>query len=232
MNGVRRYRNGQSSVAAFGDGLADVRHLADRVARRRAAVQRIDQRPDGEDALPRLVQLDDRRAVERRVEHRRDLRDEPLLAVVVVEHEHAVGLQVVAHGLERLLREQERLEPDVRGRADERQRVGQGEDHEVVLLVRAAQECPAVVLVTRDARDPGTGGRDGSRCPASGSPCRSRPRRRGPPRSRAPSRRPSPSRHRRSGPPDRSDPGTTCRAGRRTAPSAHRPGGAPGAGCR
>ena len=232
MNGVRRYRNGQSSVAGFGVGLTDGRDLVDRVARWWATAQGIDQRTGGEDRLPRVVHPHDRWRVEGVGQHRVDLRDQPLLAVVVVEHEYARRGQVVSHGLECLLGEQERLEADVRGRADEGQRVGQGEDHQVVLLVRAAEERAAVVLVAGDPRIRRRAGWGGSRCRASGSPGRSRPRRRARPRTAARSPRPSRIRPRRSGRCRRSVRGTTCRAGRRTAPSARRPGGAPGAGCR
>ena len=59
----------------------------------------------------------------------------------------AAGRQVVAGLAHRFLGEQERLEPDAGRRADQRQRVGQGVDDEVVLLVRAVEERPAVVDV-------------------------------------------------------------------------------------
>ena len=71
--------------------------------------------------------------------------DQPRLAVVVVEHEDAVVGEVVADARERLFGEQERLQPDVGRLADQRQRVGQGEDDQVVLLVGVAQERAAVV---------------------------------------------------------------------------------------
>ena len=74
------------------------------------------------------------------------------LAVVVVHREGAVRLEVVARLLQRLLGEQERLEPDLRGAAHQRQRVGQREEDQVVLLVRACQERPAVVDVPGDPR--------------------------------------------------------------------------------
>ena len=58
-----------------------------------------------------------------------------------------MGFQVLAHGCQRFLREQERLEPDLRGTADQRQRVRQCEKNEVVLAVRAFEECPPVIRV-------------------------------------------------------------------------------------
>ncbi len=54
--------------------------------------------------------------------------------------------------VERLLGEEERLEAQRRLLADQGQRVGQGEDDEVVLLVGVAQECTAVVDVGADTR--------------------------------------------------------------------------------
>ena len=89
---------------------------------------------------------------ERVGQHRVELRNEPRIAVVVVEHEDAVVVQVLLDRREGLEREQERLEPDRRLLADKRQRVGQGKDDQVVLLVRRTQECPAVVVVCGDAR--------------------------------------------------------------------------------
>ena len=108
--------------------------------------------PSASDGLDFLEGAQDRRRAEGRLEHRIELGHQPRLAVVVVEDEDAVGGQVVAHRLEGLDGEQERLEPDVAGGADEGQRVGQGEDDQVVLLVGGAQEGPAVVDVARDPR--------------------------------------------------------------------------------
>ncbi|MFN8518307.1 MAG: hypothetical protein U0667_02710 [Chloroflexota bacterium] len=102
-------------------------------------------RDGGHDAV--VGAQEGRRATERVLEHRGDLGHQPWLAVVVVEHEDAVVAQVVGDRLERLLGEQERLQAHVRGLADQRQRVRQGEDDDVVLLVGAAQERAAVIDV-------------------------------------------------------------------------------------
>ncbi len=73
--------------------------------------------------------------------------DQPGLAVVVVHRERAVRLQVLADRGHRLLGEEERLQPDLRGPAHQGQRVGQREEHEVVGAVRALEERAAVVGV-------------------------------------------------------------------------------------
>ena len=78
--------------------------------------------------------------------------DQPRLAVVVVHREGAVRLQMTPHGLHRLAGEQEGFEADLRGAADQRQRIRQREQDQVVLLVRAFQEGAAVVDVPRHAR--------------------------------------------------------------------------------
>ena len=53
MNGVRRYRNGQSSVAGVGVGIRGSGHGADRVAGWLAAGQRRDGGPVGQGAPSR-----------------------------------------------------------------------------------------------------------------------------------------------------------------------------------
>ena len=192
MNGVRRYRNGQSSVAGLGCRIADARApVTGRVARRRAAVERADQRAGRERGRRLAVHLEQRLVAERVVEHLGELGDQPVVAVVVVEHEDAVLGEVVAHAGERLLGEQERLEPELALLADQRQRVGQREDDEVVLLVGRAQERAAVVDVAGDAR---VGVRlvgVVARCRSAGVAGRSRPRRCGRRPSTARSPRPS-----------------------------------------
>ena len=62
------------------------------------------------------------------------------------------GRQVVPDLVECLRREEERLEAEVRRGADQRQRIGQGEDHEVVLARAAPQERPPVVVDPGHAR--------------------------------------------------------------------------------
>jgi hypothetical protein len=59
------------------------------------------------------------------------------------------GLQVLARRAQRLLGEQERLEPDLRGAVDQREGVGQGEEDEVVARPRVLQERPPVVDMGR-----------------------------------------------------------------------------------
>ena len=78
--------------------------------------------------------------------------DQPVLAVVVVHRERAVGGQVLAGGGQGLFGEQEALQPDLRGPGDQGQRVGQGEQDQVVLGVGGLQERPAVVDVPGDPR--------------------------------------------------------------------------------
>ncbi len=87
-----------------------------------------------------------------RVERPGQAIDQPLLAVVVVHGERAIGLQVGARLLHRLAREQVALEPKRGLAADERQRVGQREQDQVVLLVGPLEERPPVVDVDADAR--------------------------------------------------------------------------------
>ena len=89
--------------------------------------------------------------------------DQPLLAEVVVEHHHAARRQVLAHRLERLLREHVALEPHAGEARLHRQRVDQREHDEVVLLRRRPQEMPGVVVDDGDARIAGTAGRDAAR---------------------------------------------------------------------
>ena len=152
MNGVRRYRNGQSSVAGFGTGSPTFGTRPTGSAGGGPPWSESISGPTAKIALDASYECTIGGLPNASVNMRVDLRDEPFLAVVVVDDEHAVGGQVVAHRLERLLGEQERLEPDVRGRADEGQRVRQREDDEVVLLVRVAQERAAVVDVDGDPR--------------------------------------------------------------------------------
>jgi hypothetical protein len=72
--------------------------------------------------------------------------------VVVVDGEHAPGLQVVLHGIERLDREQVALEPERRLPRHQRQRVRQREQDQVVARVGVLQERAAVVHVLGHTR--------------------------------------------------------------------------------
>ena len=62
---MRRYRNGQSSVAGLGVGSPTCGHGVDRVAGWRAAVQRGHQRAVGEGRLHVAVRAQQRRRAER-----------------------------------------------------------------------------------------------------------------------------------------------------------------------
>ena len=108
--------------------------------------------PAGKRGHDALVDAQQRLGPERLIQHVRELRDQPGLAVVVVEHEDPVVSEVVADACEGLLGEQEGLEAEVGRRAHQRQGIGQREDDQVVLLVGVAQEGAAVVDVPRDAR--------------------------------------------------------------------------------
>ena len=79
-------------------------------------------------------------------------RDQPVFAVVVVHREHAVGFQAVTGCLQGLLGEQEALEAQRRLSRQEGDRVGQGQQDQVVLAVGALQEGPSVVDVDLNAR--------------------------------------------------------------------------------
>ena len=81
---------------------------------------------------------------EHRRRHALELGNEPGLAIGV-EHDHTVVVEVVAGCAERLLREQERLEPDVRGAGDERERVRHGEHDQVVAIGTPPEEGSSVV---------------------------------------------------------------------------------------
>jgi hypothetical protein len=82
-------------VAAFGAGSPGSGTAPDLVAGRRAALERVDERADGEDRLAGVPRLHDRLAVEGRREHVVDLRDQPVFAVVVVDDEDAISREVV-----------------------------------------------------------------------------------------------------------------------------------------
>ena len=92
------------------------------VAGRRAAVQGVDRRSGaegGRDAAP--VETDNRGSVERVAEHASDLLREPVLSVEVVHDEETRLGQVRPHVTERFDGEQERLQAEVRRRADQGQ---------------------------------------------------------------------------------------------------------------
>src|SRR5207245_121471 len=69
----------------------------------------------------------------------------PLSVVVVEENEDATGREMVARRRERLLREEERFQTQVRRRRDEGEGVGLREDDEVESVGRAAKEVATVV---------------------------------------------------------------------------------------
>ncbi len=58
------------------------------------------------------IDVDQRWRAEGIVEHARQLRHQPVVAVVVVENEDAVIAEMVTNTREGLLREQERFEPE------------------------------------------------------------------------------------------------------------------------
>ncbi len=78
--------------------------------------------------------------------------DQPGLAIIVVHGEGAIGLQPVAHRLHRFLGKEEGLQADLRGAADQGERVRQGKQDEVVLAIARLQEGAAVVDVPTDPR--------------------------------------------------------------------------------
>ena len=80
--------------------------------------------------------------------------DEPLLAEVVVDHEHAVGRESRLGGPERLLGEHEALEAHRRERGLQRERIDQREYDEVVLLLGRPQIVPRIVGHHGHARVP------------------------------------------------------------------------------
>ena len=121
--------------------------------------------------------------------------DQPALAVVVVHREHATLGEVVAGRLDGLGGEQVALEPHRRLAGDERERVGQGEQDAVPLLVRPLEVGPPVVDATRRRGRPGTAGRGDPPCRARRACGRSRRRRCG--RRRSAARRPRRCRRRR-----------------------------------
>src|SRR5437016_13074980 len=88
-----------------------------------------------------------RRSPEHLVQGARISVDEPTLFVIVVHTERALGLEVIARRLERLLREEVALEPQARLARDERDRVRQGEQDQVVVPIGALQKRAAVVDV-------------------------------------------------------------------------------------
>ena len=87
----------------------------------------------GVDVDPRLVAEGDGGRIRQPV-------NEPLLAEVVVDHQHTVGRQAITDGAERLLGEHVALEPDPGEARLQRQRVDESEHHQVVLLVRSGAD--------------------------------------------------------------------------------------------
>ncbi len=116
--------------------------------------RRLEPRPDHDHAELVLGRVDvhDRLLAEGRRRRVREPVDEPGLAEVVVDHQHAVGLEHVAHGAERLFGEHVALEAHAGERGLQRQRVDEREHHEVVLLLRRPQEVPGIVGHRVDAR--------------------------------------------------------------------------------
>ena len=87
---------------------------------------------------PRLVHVDVRFLAESRGRRVREPVDQPPLAEVVVDHQHAVRRQMIPDRLERLLGEHVALEPHAREARLHGQRIDQREDHEVVLLASSS----------------------------------------------------------------------------------------------
>ena len=98
-----------------------------------------------------LAAVDARRMPERLRERGR-VAFEHIRPVVVVHGERSTLLQVIADRTHRLQREQVALQTEPALPRDERQRVGQGEQDEVVASVGPLQERPAVVDVDRHPR--------------------------------------------------------------------------------
>ena len=124
--------------------------------------------------------------------------DQPVLAVVVVHRERPAGREMVAHRLHRLDREQVALQPQRARTGDQRQRVGQREDDQVVLVGRCARGTRGRRRCARARAGPGTAGPDGAARRSAAAAGRSRPRRRSSHRARAPARRRYRCRRRRS----------------------------------
>ena len=99
--------------------------------------------------------------------HLRQPADDPALAVEVVHREHAAGLEPRLDVAERLLGEQEALQPEARIARVQHQRIDQGVDDQVVLAVGLADEAAAVVEVDRDPRVVVRAVRDGRSRPSS-----------------------------------------------------------------
>ena len=59
----------------------------------------------------------------RAADHASQLLDQPWLAVVVVEHEHAIGSERGPSGVQRLLREEKTLEAEIGDAGSERERI-------------------------------------------------------------------------------------------------------------
>ena len=108
--------------------------------------------PSASAAMTLLVDAQQRLASRTRPEHVGELGHQPVLPVVVVEHEDAVSGEVVATAAKACSVNRKDSRRRLAVCADQRQRVGQREDDQVVLLVGAAQEGAAVVDVARDAR--------------------------------------------------------------------------------
>ena len=129
MPGLRRYTNGRSSVAGAGvDGRALPGRRAGLVGGGAPDGQH-GQRGDLRDGVHA------RRVPERVGERAGEPVDDPLLAVEVVHRERAARREVIARGLRRLQREQVALQAQRTRARDQRQRVGQREQDQVVLLV-------------------------------------------------------------------------------------------------
>ncbi len=149
-----RYRNGRSSLAGDGISPTGARHGGPVPHGALGAHGVVGVLADG-DGRERLVGgelVEARLVAEDLVDGAGEPVDQPRLAVVVVHREDAVLGEVVARLGDGLLGEQVRLEPELAGARDEGQRVGQGEEDEVVLLVVARQEGATVVDVDADAR--------------------------------------------------------------------------------
>ena len=131
--------------------LVEGRHL---VGDMRRSGQLRETRPGHQDAeeRPRLVDVDPWLLPECDGRGVREPIDQPALAEVVVDDQHAVRLEAVAHVAERLDGEHVALEPHAGKARLQRQRIDQREDDEVVLLRRRPQVVPGVVVDDGDAR--------------------------------------------------------------------------------
>jgi hypothetical protein len=77
---------------------------------------------------------------------------QPALTVVVVDREGPVGFEMIGSGLEGFASEQVTLQPHRGLATEQRQRVRQGEDDEIVTVVTPLEERPAIIDEPMDPR--------------------------------------------------------------------------------